>query len=408
MQNTIQTIQRQLEARALGTVVFLGAGSGTDLELILERSPRRLVAVEGDADQAAALRRRLAGQASVEVRAEVVSPEGGRQPWFHYNLRRLGGLLQAGEGLRGAYPRLAEMEQSSVDTLAMGSWLPGIVTADPENTEDNLLVFDVAGLEGALLQSLADDGLDAFPWLAVRGAAEPMFEGGSTMEQVRARMAELGFHIVDTDTREELWPVDLYHADPRARRLLRAQRALATARSDLATVTSDLQARCDQLAEQQSVEQDLRSRLQELEALLASRDQALAEAEQHSQALAEDVKRLTREAESARAEHERWRASQGQQLTKATGRAEQLSRELAEARTTASHAIKLQMLREADLKDLQLRHEQLRAEQRSRQELLLKLGQRLSVANEHFARLADTRGDQGVAEADLADSDGKR
>jgi exonuclease VII small subunit len=67
---------------------------------------------------------------------------------------------------------------------------------------------------------------------------------------------------------------------------------------------------------------------------------------------------------------------------------QQLTKELTEARQTVNLSVKMQALREADLRDLQGRYQTTLQEQQSQHELLTRLGQRLTTANQYFHQLA--------------------
>ena len=66
---------------------------------------------------------------------------------------------------------------------------------------------------------------------------------------------------------------------------------------------------------------------------------------------------------------------------------ERLAQALAEARQTTALSVKLLTLREADLRDLQQRYAATLAEQQSQHNLLTKLAQRLTAANQYFQLL---------------------
>ena len=83
--------------------------------------------------------------------------------------------------------------------------------------------------------------------------------------------------------------------------------------------------------------------------------------------------------------------AQIEQLTKARDEQEILKQELIEARQTVSLSIKLQTLREADLKDLQGRYQTSLSIQERQHQMLVKLGERLSVASSYFHQLVDAQ-----------------
>lgn len=68
-----------------------------------------------------------------------------------------------------------------------------------------------------------------------------------------------------------------------------------------------------------------------------------------------------------------------------------LNQELAEARRTSSLSLRLQTLREADLKDLQIRYQALTEKNEDQHRLLVKLSERLTVAADYFHQLTRTQ-----------------
>lgn len=68
-----------------------------------------------------------------------------------------------------------------------------------------------------------------------------------------------------------------------------------------------------------------------------------------------------------------------------------LNQELADVRRTSSLSVRLQTLREADLKDLQARYQALREKNEDQHRLLVKLSERLTVAAEYFHELTLTQ-----------------
>jgi hypothetical protein len=360
---TLEVIRRASQAGPLGTVVVVGAGVGADVDSILAQEPARLIAVEADPRAAAALRRRYAGRPSVEVRGEALSVQGGAQEWFQCNLRRLDGLLRPGANLREAYPRLVVTGGSIVQTEPMGPWLARLGLHSSEEAGNNLLVLDVAGAEGALLESLDAPLLDAFAWVIVRGAVRALHEGGSTLAETRDRMLALGYRVAGGDAGEALWPVELYHGDPRARRLARV-------REQLDRVEADLEKRTAQLAEAR---------------------QALAEAGERERTLLLELEQAKAQAASIQDEQDRAEESHRQQLAGLNARLEQATHELTDARAVTAQSVKLLNLREADLSELRNRYGALQSDNRFARDLLSELGRRLGQTHESFAQLVARR-----------------
>jgi len=239
-------------------------------------------------------------------------------------------------------------------------------------------VFDIAGIEGSMLEGLPARHLDVFPWVLIRGAVVQLHEGGSTLAHARARMAQFGYRVISADPAEALWPAELYHGDPRVRKIARLQRQLAA-------MKSALESRSAELAESHSQAQVLQDKSDGLASRLQAQEQALQAARQQAGDLSHEVSRLGAQLAQLRVEHERLGAAHALDLAAEKGRVEQVSRELALARTKANDAGKLRMLREADLQDLRARYETLQTQYDSRQALLAELARRLGVMSEHAA-----------------------
>lgn len=303
---------RHSDRSRLGTVVLIGAGKGDGVDQLLALNPQRLVLVDGDIKQAAALRRRFAGYPNIQVFGDALAPEAGLRDWHRYQMRRLNGLLGPGDGLRELYPRLSAPEVSPVQAVAMSAWFErlGVQMAVGVEQSHNVLMFDIAGAEARLLESLTPRQFDSFPWVIVRTASRTLYQYASTLEGVRARMAKIGYNVVAENTSTALWPIELYHGDPRVRRLA-------------------------------------------------------AKTHEHMEA------------------------------TKANA---QLARELERSRAVAAQARQLVSLREADLKDLQVRYEALHDRQRETQQFLSELAHRFGTAE----------GSAAPTGPDLTDSDGPR
>lgn len=164
--------------------------------------------------------------------------------------------------------------------------------------------------------------------------------------------------------------------------------------------------------------------LQATTAALAERDAQLASLQPQLEKLTADVKYLSEHASDigrhrdsiaasesalrtqlAEAEAHRDQAAQRaqaleQQAGAANAELQKLRTELAAASRAAALGTKLQMLREADLRDLQQRYEASQEVQARQHDMLMKLGERLSLASNYFHQLAASPGrEEGGAEA---------
>jgi len=198
----------------------------------------------------------------------------------------------------------------------------------PDHQGDHVLVVDLPGQEQALLASLPQALLSRFSGIVLRGCGVKTPGLGDAVETVVRELKSRYFKPIATlAAGEPLWPVHLLAYDVGAQ-----ERDQLQAR---------VQAMDDELREAQA-------RQTELEALRQA----------HMQLQCEQAK---------------------------------LDHELAEARQTASLSVKLQMLREADLRDLQARYQAVQQQQQQQHELLTKLAQRLGMATQYFEQLSIER-----------------
>ncbi|NJC88971.1 MAG: hypothetical protein FIB02_10670 [Desulfuromonas sp.] len=165
---------------------------------------------------------------------------------------------------------------------------------------------------------------------------------------------------------------------------LQAQVAtLEQTRIDLEQLAGERAAQIEQLAQAHDAQTQLASERQQLldAAMIRQADleQQLAGLQAQVAMLAQtriDLEQLAGE-----------RAAQVEQLARdCTG----FKQELVDARRTTTLSVKLQTLREADLKDLQHRYQELVTRQESQHQLLIVLSDRLSAASGYLHQLADT------------------
>jgi chromosome segregation ATPase len=164
----------------------------------------------------------------------------------------------------------------------------------------------------------------------------------------------------DRDT-EPPWPLVLYHADPRTRKLARSERQVTAMSASLSARTTALAAAQAQAEEQTQRGNALANELERATVELTSVRQAL------SQAQVEQARSTTSCTEA---------------LHQARQTVERLERELAQAEVTVSRVERFRQLREADLQDLQQRHAALLDERRSLHLLLAGLADRLGAARD--------------------------
>ncbi len=275
-------------------LVVIGAGDLALWPLLRACGAQQLLLVEGDPQAAERLQAALAGWPAASLRAQALSPDGATLRWRQYDQPRFNGPLSP-SALRQHYPRLRETGQRE---------LPGQTLADclrelPAATGSSLLLINLPGQEDALLASCPAELLQRFDGIALRGCAEPLWDGATVVDQASGRLAKLGFkaHLVDRQS-EPLWPLVELRLDRvklelgQLRAQLQAQGAeLAAARAsqqaEREQAAAALAACRDELAQQTALAQSQREQVQ---AQLQARDaaeQAAAQARAELQALRE-------------------------------------------------------------------------------------------------------------------------
>ena len=185
---------------------------------------------------------------------------------------------------------------------------------------------------------------------------------------------------------------------------------LTQARDEQAKLAADWQTQIQQLTQAREEQAKLAAERQtQIQQLTQARDeqtklaadwqtqiQQLTQAREEQAKLAADRQTQVQQLTQARDEQTKLaseRQTQIQQLTQVRDeQAKQLGKlnqELSDARQTVSLSVKLQTLREADLKDLQARYQVSLSTQDEQHQLLAKLGERLSVLSDYFHQIAN-------------------
>jgi hypothetical protein len=162
--------------------------------------------------------------------------------------------------------------------------------------------------------------------------------------------------------------------------------ALTGKKDEQAKLLADSQAQVERLTEAKAAVEAERGRevdaLKQSQALLEKEKLALTgKKDEQAKLLADSqaqIEQLTQEKKVL--------ATQKDEQTKL---ATQRHDELQKSRQSASLSLKLQMLREADLKDLQTRYQASRTQEEHQHHLLTKLEERLSTASAYFNQIAD-------------------
>ncbi|NDY93413.1 hypothetical protein [Ideonella livida] len=157
-----------------------------------------------------------------------------------------------------------------------------------------------------------------------------------------------------------------------------------------------LQAECDQrglaLQRTQAQAQEAQEARQALDTLLAQVRAELGAATGREAALQAELGQQTELAGARRTQLDALREDKRQAEAQAQAQQQALHKELAEARQAATLALKLQTLREHDLADLQTRYAEALGREQGQQDLLVRLGQRLTQVSQLLRRVGLVEG----------------
>jgi FkbM family methyltransferase len=427
------------DCHIIDVLIHLGAGHCSELEHYLTLQPGHLLLVEADPRLADNLQARTAGLSQTEVICAAVSSSPGPATLHCYNLPGAASLHKA-TGLQVLFPGLKIVDHVEVEAIRPESLLQSLQLSAQQN---NILVIDLPGEEFSVLQALQESRLlHTFRELFVNCGREPLYEGSIAAQEILQWLREQGFDLVDENDRQDpdrpCWalrcdPLRLEHRTLQAQveQLTQAMNEQTRLADDYKTLNHQLRRERDE-AIQSSAEQreqteilialqtDISQQLAILQTELAAsqqakaaleqivehqtnqlgqlsleRDALLAQLGQLTQELVElqaQLGQLTQERESLQAQlgqlTQEWEALHSRYM-ETHQLAENQKHELLEAQRTVALSVKLQTLREADLKELQNRYQESIGRQEEQHQLLVKLTERLNTASVYLHRLTN-------------------
>ncbi len=270
---------------SLDQVIHLGAGEFSEASDYAGLPYRKLILIEGDPDVAEKLALQYGDSSAATIVPSLITPEASQTGFHRYSLPFLNGPLALGE-LRRIYPRLQELEKLHREGVTLGSFLE-TVPVDTEH-QSSLLILDIPGQEGSILESLSENQLARFEWILLGGASESLQPGSRAISMTVLFLETQGFRVIDRDESNPQWPLLLFRKD-RARQF--EEKAVQIHQqgeriAELERVIAELSAHRD----------DLQGRLNELDAaiqqLRASNDSLNAENQRITHELGEKQKFL--------------------------------------------------------------------------------------------------------------------
>lgn len=327
---------RALCAEPLDLVVHLGAVDEPTAAAYAEQPPGRLVIVDPHPGH-----RPPAGLPQAHWCTDLVAPQAGPACFRWFNWPRADGLLAAGR-LAEHYPGLVELGSRSAPAVTLAELLAPWLASDGTEAPVRALVIDRPGQESALVASLGAALVSVAQRVVYRGLQEPLLAGSAPARDLFDRLVREGWRGEFVDVASDpAWPVRFMRPRAIAQEQLSLREALHQAEADAA----DLRAERDRLAAELAETQDLRDRLRR--------------ERQQSQ---EQIRKLTEE--------------------------------LGEARQSAAHALKLSLLRDGDLRELQARHAD---QQAARDAMERRAAELAGLLDALRARLDDPAGPSGAS-----------
>lgn len=401
----------------LGAVLHIGAGSGAGVPDYLAAGAREMVLVEPEAafqPALAALSHEHAGLRVKQGAAVAHLAEGGGTGMLQrFSFCELNSLKPAQADLLALFPGVHPLEAASVVLLDIVDLAQEM---DLDQSGYHLLVLQAPGQALELLQALQQAGLlEKFAQLRIQEGRQPLYEGAASIGDIGEFLAQVGFGTgavlggVDPER-----PVLQVAADPDLIQKI-SLRKHQVALTELKQVNKDLAARLeqaqaeeagrateleqaraalsDQLAAEKAMIQKHQAEVAALKAAEAETRQAevAAERKKHQEevvALKAELAALkAAQAEALKTEIAAERKTQQEALSKAHKRIETLSEANATVQQNLDVALRVQLLRENDLKELQQRYAQLLQQKEAQSDLLQRVSSSLGYL------LEDSRAD---------------
>ena len=155
----------------LGTVVEVGAGSGSDLQEILALEPDLLVCIEANKQLATTLEKRTKKISNVRIVNEWVTAGSESVEVYEFSNPRYNSLAAPSEKLKSR-PNLKLIANGKISGKPFAELLPEITYS---NEKINLLIFSVPGSERTLIQHAAEK-LYEFDYIFIDAKSSEYYE----------------------------------------------------------------------------------------------------------------------------------------------------------------------------------------------------------------------------------------
>jgi hypothetical protein len=196
MNTLLQQITQQ-PCRAGGLTLVIGAGNGSSLPMLRQLESPRLVLIEAHPRQAEQLMRKIKPGQGEEVRQYAVTASSSERRVLH-TLNNLNySSLKSPQALLEHYPNIRLAEKIDTTAQALTDLISDLA---PDIDHRNVLIIDTPGQAFELLQSTSTSELQAFTWIILHTAAEPLYGPDSADDEIRNWLLAAGYDSCGEDS----------------------------------------------------------------------------------------------------------------------------------------------------------------------------------------------------------------
>ncbi len=404
--NHIETL-----SKPIGNLVHIGAGQCSELSTYLRLSPQKIILIEPDEQQAEHLKSITQDNNNIDILTCAIADTEAQKTLYVLSNPRDNSLLKPKEILTH-YPSLQIKQEQLLTTQTLTDVLQAYTFDD---SYQHILILELQGLEYSVIQSTARDVIQQFNGIILRASTEKLYQH-EQQENTIALLESISFdHTHQEDEKYSTLFTRLFfqrNDDKIALALAvesqdQLQKIMTDQKSDIEKANKVnneqlkeievLTANIESQGQLQKVIADQKSDIEKASKVnneqLEISIKQLKEIEELTKTieLQNDIEKSNKtKEEKTKTDIEQLNKTIKEQKEKLKTRAdteEKHQRELEQARETASLSVKLQILKEADLKDLQQRYKKSILAQESQHKLLNKLTDRLSIAADYYHQL---------------------
>ncbi len=369
------------EISSSGLIVIAPPLDDGALDALLAGFRGQVVLVEPDPDRAL----RLQSREGVRVIAAAIGHEPGQRPLFRFNFPGLRSLFAPTAALKDSLPGLREVGRTMVSVIASAE----LARQLGDLPEPLALHIDAPGAELMVLQGLATAGVLArVARLQMRCGTVPMVEGAASRAAVQDWIVDQGFVLAADTSDDPDWAELEFRVDLVARALDETRAALKVSEDVAHQQQAQISALKHEAADRDKTITDLETGLAAARKAKAETDSALKQRDVTLKSREDDLAKVTGERDTARGQAEQ----RNKRITELEATVNAARQTTERAKSDLGVALRMQMLAQSDLRDLQMRFRDVEQARSSQQSLLEKLTPRLQQAARQLQQLqlADT------------------